>query len=112
MQREQETSALKTMLRVLYQPVPYLPEMSFLERGRSEQRKRQAMAKLKEKGAQERKVRGNIELLSKGKCKICGHTVEITDSTWVFGDIKNGAVAEMTLLVNGENFTAKRVVVL
>jgi hypothetical protein len=112
MQRENEMSTMESVLRLLYRPVPYLPEMSFLVRGRSEQRKQQALARLKLKAPNERKVRGNLELFSKGKCRICGHDVEITESTWIFGDIKDGVVAEMTLVENGSSFNAKRIVII
>ena len=112
MQKEHSNSTMESVLKILYRPVPYLPEMSFLVRGRSEQRKRQALARMRDKAPQERKVRGNIELLGKGKCRICGHTVELTEVTWVFGDIRNGVVAEMTIMENGASFIAKRVVVI
>ena len=112
MHRDNETSTLATVLRLLYQPVPYLPEMSFLERGRTEQRKRQAMARMKDKAPQERKLRGNIEMFGKGKCKICGHIVEINESTWIFGDIHNEAVAEMTVDCSRDAFIAKRIVMI
>lgn len=112
MQKENEISTIDSVLRLLFQPVPYLPEISFLPLGRSEQRKQKALARIKKKTPEERKVRGNLQLLGKGKIKICGHNVEIDESTWVFGDIKDGAVAEMTLMPSGDNFIVKRVVII
>lgn len=112
MQKDNNTFTMESVMRILYKPVPYLPEMSFLVRGRSEQRKRQALARIREKAPQERKVRGNVELKGKGLCRICGHDVEITAATWVFGDIREGAVAEMTIVENGQIYSAKRIVII
>ena len=110
--RSNENSRIAAVIRLLYQPVPYLPEMSFLNKGKNELRKRQALARLRDKSPQERKLRGNIELEGKGKVRICGHSVEITETTWIFGDIRNGVIAEMTLVSNEDSFIAKRIVII
>ena len=112
MQKSYDNTALGSVLRLLYQPLPFFPELTFIESARSEQRKKQALARIREKAPQERKLRGNIELLGKGSCRICGHLVEINEATWVFGDIRNGAVAEMILTEIDSKFVAKRVVII
>lgn len=111
MHRATQPTTLQSVLKLLYQPVPYLPEGSFLERGRCEQRRRQAMARIQKKAPQERKLRGSIKLIGKGKCEICGHHVEFDESTWIFGDIKDGTIAEMTLQETAHGYLAKRIVI-
>lgn len=108
---QEENSILNQVVKVLYYPIPFLPDASLISRARAQSRKRNALNNIKKNSGSERKLRGKIHLLSKSRFEICEHVVEFNEHTWLFGEIKENALAEVTIRQKAGIYQASRVVI-
>lgn len=109
---QEEKSLLNNIVKVLYYPIPFLPESSVFPKARMQVRKRNALNNHRKNPGNERKLRGKIHLINKSRLEICEHTIEFNENSWVFGEIREGAVAEITIKEKAGIYQASRIVII
>jgi hypothetical protein len=110
-QEENSESLVQQVIRVLYQPIPLFPTPTMIAKARAQAIKKKALKKLHNQSPTERKLRGKIHMLSRSRFEICEHVVEINEHTWLFGELKEGCIAEITVKEKAGIYQASKIIV-